>query len=48
MVTREEAINCLIMAIQFAGDGGLIPFYEEEIDAMYKLIEELKTNENEE
>jgi hypothetical protein len=47
MVNREDAINCLIMAIQFAGDGGLIPFDEEEINAMYELIKELKTNQKE-
>lgn len=46
MVKREDAINCLIMAIQFAGDGGLIPFEEEEINAMYELIKELKTNKD--
>lgn len=35
------------MAIQFAGDGGLMPFDEEEINAMYELIKELKTNQKE-
>lgn len=46
MVKREDAINCLIMAIQFAGNGGLIPFDDEEINAMYELIKELKNTKD--
>lgn len=39
---RNEIINCLYMAIQLAGDGGPQPFYEEEYEAMYNFLEELR------
>lgn len=39
---REDIINCLYMAIQLAGDGGPQPFDEEEYNAMYNFLEELR------
>ena len=39
---REDIINCLYMAIQLAGDRGPQPFDEEEYNAMYNFLEELR------
>lgn len=39
---REQALNCLYMAIQLAGDGGPSPFDDEEYNLMYELINELR------
>lgn len=39
---RNEIINCLYVAIQLAGDGGPQPFNEEEYEAMYNFLEELR------
>lgn len=43
-MTREEIINCLDLAIQLAGDGGPSPFTDEEYDAMYEFLNELRNN----
>lgn len=43
-MTREEIINCLDLAIQLAGDGGPAPFTDEEYDAMYEFLNELRNN----
>lgn len=43
-MTREEIINCLDLAIQLAGDGGPTPFTDEEYDAMYEFLNELRNN----
>lgn len=39
---RNEILNCLYMAIQLAGDGGPCPFTDEEYEAMYNFLEELR------
>ena len=41
-MNREDIINCLYMAIQLAGDGGPQPFDDEEYEAMYNFLEELR------
>ena len=41
-ITRAEALNLISQAISLAGDGGCAPFTEEEYDAMYDLLEEIK------
>jgi hypothetical protein len=41
-MNRNEIIDCLYMAVQLAGDGGPQPFEEEEYEAMYNFLEELK------
>ena len=41
-ITRAEAINLISLAISLAGDGGCAPFTEEEYNAMYELLEEIK------
>ena len=41
-ITRAEALNLISQAISLAGDGGCTPFTEEEYDAMYDLLEEIK------
>lgn len=43
-MTREEIINCLDLAIQLAGDGPPSPFTDEEYDAMYEFLNELRNN----
>lgn len=43
-MTREEIINCLDLAIQLAGDGGPSPFTDEEYDAVYEFLNELRNN----
>jgi hypothetical protein len=43
-MTREEIINCLDLAIQLVGDGGPSPFTDEEYDAMYEFLNELRNN----
>lgn len=39
---RNEIISCLYTAIDLAGDGGLQPFTEEEYEAMYNFLKELR------
>lgn len=41
-ITRAEAISLISQAIEIAGDGGCTPFTEEEYNAMYDLLEEIK------
>lgn len=41
-ITRAEAISLISQAIELAGDGGCTPFTEEEYNAMYELLEEIK------
>ena len=41
-ITRAEALNLISQAISLAGDGGCAPFTEEEYDAMYDLLDEIK------
>ena len=41
-ITRAEAISLISQAIELAGDGGCTPFTEEEYNAMYDLLEEIK------
>jgi hypothetical protein len=41
-MNRNEIIDCLYMAVQLVGDGGPQPFEEEEYEAMYNFLEELK------
>ena len=41
-ITRAEAISLISQAISLAGDGGCTPFTEEEYNAMYDLLEEIK------
>lgn len=41
-ITRAEALNLISQAISLAGDGGCTPFTEEEYDAMYDLLDEIK------
>lgn len=41
---KERAIACIRIAIELAGDGGMIPFTDKEYELMYKLIEELEND----
>ena len=41
-ITRAEALNLISQAISLAGDGGCVPFTDEEYKAMYDLLEEIK------
>ena len=41
-MNREYLINCLEMTIELAGDGGPQPFDDEEYEAMYNFLEELR------
>lgn len=45
-ITRAEAISLISQAIEIAGDGGCTPFTEEEYNAMYELLEEIKKKVN--
>lgn len=42
IMERNKILNCLYMAVQLAGDGGPCPFTDEEYEAMYSLLEELR------
>lgn len=39
---RERAIACLKLAIDLAGDGGIVPFTDEEYELMNNLIKEIE------
>ena len=41
---RERAIACLKLAIELAGDGGMIPFTDKEYELMDKLIKDFPEN----
>ena len=38
---KERAISCLRLAIELAGDGGMVPFTDKEYELMTKLLEEI-------
>lgn len=44
---RERAFACIRLAIEFAGDGGITPFTDEEYDLMYRLLDELSNVDEE-
>jgi hypothetical protein len=44
---KERAISCLKLAIELAGDGGMIPFTDVEYNLMNQLLDELSTNDEE-
>ena len=39
---RDQIINLLRFAVEVAGDGGMQPFTDEEYEAMYNFLEELR------
>ena len=41
-MTKLQTINLLYTAIELAGDGGPQPFTEEEYQAMYNFLDQLK------
>jgi hypothetical protein len=45
MITRLQAIGCLRTAVDLAGDGGFVPFTDEEYKAMTEIINELLEKE---
>jgi hypothetical protein len=42
---RAEAIAHLRLAIELAGDGGMTPFTDVEYELMYRLLNEMSTND---
>ena len=42
---KERAIACIRLAIELAGDGGMTPFTDEEYELMYRLLNEMSTND---
>ena len=38
---KERAIACIKLAIELAGDGGPMPFTEEEYELMYRFLDEM-------
>jgi hypothetical protein len=38
---KERAIACLRLAIELAGDGGMVPFTDKEYELIAKLLEEI-------
>ena len=42
---RTEAIAHLRLAIELAGDGGMTPFTDVEYELMYRLLNEMSTND---
>ena len=39
---KERALACIRLAIELAGDGGMIPFTDEEYKLMYQFLDEFK------
>ena len=39
---RERAIECITLAIELSGDGGMKPFTEKEYELMYQFLYEIK------
>lgn len=44
---KERAIACIRLAIELAGDGGMIPFTDEEYKLMYQLLDEMSSADEE-
>ena len=44
---KERAIACIRLAIELAGDGGMVPFTDEEYNLMYQLLDELSSADEE-
>jgi hypothetical protein len=42
---RAEAIAHLRLAIELAADGGMTPFTDVEYELMYRLLNEMSTND---
>ena len=40
---KERAIDCIRLAIELAGDGGIMPFTEKEYELMYRFLDEIST-----
>jgi hypothetical protein len=39
---KERAIACIRLAIELAGDGGIIPFTDKEYELMYQFLDEFE------
>lgn len=44
---KERAIACIRLAIELAGDGGMIPFTDKEYELMYRLLDDMSSTEEE-
>ena len=40
---KERAFACIRLAIELAGDGGIVPFTDEEYKLMYQLLDEMSS-----
>ena len=44
---KERAFACIRLAIELAGDGGMVPFTDEEYELMYRLLDEMSSADEE-
>ena len=44
---KERAFACIRLAIELAGDGGMVPFTDEEYELMYRLLDEMSSTDEE-